>query len=212
MKKFITLVFAAIVLAGAPVQSVHAIGLALSRQNSSSVMPEPQISYSSVFNRLVDRIQGLAVILDTAVAKDRLFNYRFSIDCNSMMVQKDLVFANISYSINRLTVANTFGFGFIRTPFMRVWAGPQLALTYEFKNRNSAIFNPVLYNKIGSVVGVNIHAGNNMTFAVEMGLRTGFGFDMAKSPANSLVESKVEPIASVRLIFRSWDFFDPSGV
>jgi hypothetical protein len=212
MKKFITLLFAAIVLVGGQMQTAHAIGLALSRQDSSNGMPGPQIYYSSIFNRLVDNIQGLAIIFDTAVAKDRLFNYRLNIDCSSVMLQKDLVFANISYSVNRLTVANTFGFGFIRTPFIRVWAGPQVALTYEFKNRNSTIFNPVLYNKVGSMVGVNIHAGNNMTFVVEMGFRSGFGFDMGKSPANSLVESKVEPIASVRLIFRSWDFFDPSGV
>lgn len=212
MKKYITLLFAAIVLAAGQAQSAHAIGLALSRQDSSGGMPEPQISYSSVFNRLVDNIQGLAIIFDTAVAKDRLFNYRLNIDCSSVLMQKDLVFSNISYSVNRLTVANTFGFGFIRTPFMRVWAGPQLALTYEFKNRNSTIFNPVLYNKIGPMVGVNIHAGNNMTFAVEMGFRSGFGFDMGKTPANSLIESRLEPIASVRLIFRSWDFFDPSGV
>ncbi len=211
MKKFITLIVAAIVMATAQFCSAHALGLALSRQDNLLGMPGPQLAYSSLVNRLVDRMVGVGIFFDTAVAKDHLFNYRLNIDCNSMMTQKDLVFANISYSTNRLTVANTFGFGFIRTPLMRIWAGPQIALSYEFKNKNSTIFDSKIYNKIGSVVGMNLHAGNDMTFAIEMGFRTGFGFDIRKSLASSLVESKLEPIASVKLIFRSWDLFTPAG-
>lgn len=212
MKKFITLIVATIVVTMGQVHSAHAIGLALNRQDNPIGMPEPQLSYTSVFNRLVDRMLGVAVIFDTAVAKDRLFNYRINIDCSSVVTQKDLIYANFSYSINRLTVANTFGFGFIRTPLMRIWAGPQFALSYEFKNKNSTIFDSRIYNKIGTVVGLNLHAGKDMTFTFEAGFRTGFGFDIKKSLANSLVESKLEPIASVKLIFRSWDIFDPSNI
>jgi hypothetical protein len=212
MKKFITLIVAAIVVAMAQVHPAHAIGLALNRQDNPLSMPEPQLSYTSVFNRLVDRMLGIGVIFDTAVAKDRLFNYRINIDCSSEMTQKDLIFANVSYSTNRLTVANTFGFGFVRTPFMRIWAGPQFALSYEFKNKNSAIFDSRIYNKVGTVVGLNLHAGKDMTFTFEVGFRTGFGFDIRKSLANSLIESKLEPVASVKLIFRSWDMFTQSSI
>jgi hypothetical protein len=212
MKKCITLIVTVVVLVTAYPYSAHAIGIALSRQDNPVGIQEPRLSYSSVFNRLVDRMQGVAVFLDTAVAKDRLFNYRLSLDCSSIMTQKDMIFANMSYSINRLTVSNTFGFGFIRTPLIRIWAGPQLALCYEFKNKNSLIFDPRIYNKIGTVVGLNLHTGKDMTLTFEAGFRTGFGFDITKSPSNSLVKSNLEPIASVKLIFRSWDMFSPSGV
>ncbi len=212
MKKFITLIVAAILLAAAQTHSAHAIGIALNRQDNPAGMPAPQASYSSLFNRLVDRMLGTQILYDTVVAKDRLFNYRLSIDCEKIVTQKDLVFSSFSYNTNRLTVSNTFGFGFYRTNRIRLWAGPQFALSYEFKSKNNMIYNPVIYNRIGPVVGLNIHTGDEITFAIEMGFKAGFGFYLWKSPSNMLFDSKPEPIASIRLIFRSFDFFPLSGV
>lgn len=212
MKKFITCCITALVLIAASMQSAFAIGLALTRQDLAYGMPLPvaSASYSSAFNRLVDRLLGTQVIFDTAVAKDKLFNYRLNFECDTITTQKDFIFANLSYNTNRLTVANTFGFGFVRTKYLRVWAGPHIALSYEFKNRNNFIFDSLLYNKIGSVVGLNVNTGNDMTFAFEMGVRSGFGFDLKKALSSTVLGSKVEPIASVKLIFRSWDAFVPS--
>ncbi len=209
MKKQSIYICAVIVLAMAQLQSAHALGLAVSRQKTDVGMPSPQLAYTSMFNRLVDRMKGF-IILDTALADDRIFNYRVSFECSNIMTQKDFGYSNLSYNINCLTMANTFGFGFFRTSSVRLWAGPQFALAYEYKNRNNTVFDPVIYSKIGSVVGLNLHAGKDMTFIFEMGFRTGFGFDISKSLSNTLVESKVEPIASVRLIFRSWDLLSSS--
>lgn len=205
MKKIIVYICAAALLTAAGGKQAHAIGLAVSRQVSVTSMPVPRVFYSSVVNSLVNRILGVGVILDTAVARDRLFNYRISLDCHSVISQKELGYTNVSFSTNRLTVANSFGFGFIRTSFVRVWAGPQFALTYEFKSRNRNTFDTTLYSKIGPVLWINIHAGNETTFALEMGFRTGFGFDLGKSPEHCLFQSGLEPLVSFRLIFRPWD-------
>jgi hypothetical protein len=212
MKKCITLTVAAIILAMASLQSAYAIGIALNRQDNRLDMPVPGAAYGSLFNRLVDRMLGTQVIFDTVVAKDRLFNYRLSMDCENYTVQRDLIFGNLYYNTNRLTVSNTFGFGFFRTNRIRLWAGPQFSLSYEFKSKNNTIYDPVIFNKIGPVVGLNIHTGNEMTFAIEMGFRAGFGFGLWRSSSNMLVNSKPEPIASIKLIFRAWDFFYKTGV
>jgi hypothetical protein len=205
MKKTIAFICVAALLYGAGGKRACAMGLALSRQVPATVLPAPDVIYTSLFNRLVDKILGVRLIFDTTVAKDRLFNYRISVDCHNELSQKEVGYSNLSYYVNHLMVTNSFGFGFIRTPLIRVWAGPQLTLEYEFKNMGSKTFDPIIYNMIGPVVGLNLNAGNDMTFALEMGLRTGFGFDIGKSPAHSLVASRPEPVASLKLIFRSWD-------
>jgi len=212
MKKIITVLFAAMVMAVATLQSTYAIGIALNRQDNHLEMPVPGATYASLFNRLVDRMVGTQVIFDTVVARDRLFNYRLTMDCENFLIQKDYIFGSLYYNTNRLTVSNTFGFGFYRTNRIRLWAGPQFSLSYEFKSKNNLIYDPVIYNKIGPVVGVNIHTGSEMTFAIEMGFRAGFGFNLWESPGSVLLDSKPEPIASIKLIFRTWDFFNKSGV
>lgn len=212
MKKFITVLFATMVMAMASLQSAHAIGIALNRQDNRLDLPVPGASYGSLFNRLVDRMVGTQVIFDTVVARDRLFNYRLSMDCENFAIQRDYIFGSLSYDTNRLTISNTFGFGFYRTNRIRLWAGPQFSLSYEFKSKNNMIYDPVIYNKIGPVVGLNIHTGNEITFAIEMGFRAGFGFSLWESPGSVLLDSKPEPIASIKLIFRAWDFFYKTGV
>ncbi len=212
MKKYITLTVAALILAMAAIQSAHAMGIALNRQDNHFEMPVPGATYASLFNRLVDSMLGTQVIFDTVVAKDRLFNYRLTMNCENFSIQKDYIFGSFSYNTNRLTVSNTFGFGFYRTNRIRLWAGPQFSLSYEFKSKNNLIYDPVIYNKIGPVVGVNIHTGSEMTFAIEMGFRAGFGFNLWRSPSDLLLDSKPEPIASIKLIFRTWDMFGPSCI
>jgi hypothetical protein len=67
-----------------------------------------------------------------------------------------------------------------------------------------------MYNKIGSVIGVNFHTGEETTLAFEVGFRAGLGFDINKSIYQTILNAKPEPIASIKLIFRSWDTFVPS--
>jgi hypothetical protein len=210
MKKIVLSFIIAIILLFPSVKSVFGLGVGLIRQDSIAGMPTVQPSYSSLFNQLINHLSGIDIVMDTAVAKNQLFNYRLSLECSNTTERKDYLIYNFSYSLNRLVMANTFGFGFIRTRFFRVWAGPQVTVTYEFTNRSSSILNSVMYNKIGSVIGVNFHTGEETTLSFEAGFRAGMGFDLNKSIYQTILNAKPEPIASLKLIFRSWDTFVPS--
>jgi hypothetical protein len=105
-----------------------------------------QPSYSSLFYRLINRMTGTNVVMDTAVAKNQLFNHRLSLECYNTIERRDYLIYNYSYSLNRLVLANTFGFGFIRTRFVRLWAGPQLTQSFEFMNRSNTILDSVMHN------------------------------------------------------------------
>jgi hypothetical protein len=210
MKKIILSSTIAIILLFPSGKSVFGLGISLIRQDSAVGMPAMQPSYSSPFYLLINRLGGIDIVVDTAVAKNQLFNYRLSLECYNTSEKKDYLIYNYSYNLNRLVLASTFGFGFIRTRFVRLWAGPQLAFSYEFMNRSSSILNSVVYNKIGAVVGVNFHTGEETTLGFELGFRTGLGFDLNKSILQTILNAKPEPIVSIKLIFRSWDTFVPS--
>lgn len=210
MKKIILSFIIAIILLFPSGKSAFGLGISLIRQDSAVGMPAVQQSPSSPLYQLINSLGGTDILVDTAVAKNKLFNYRISLECNNTIERKDYLFYNYSYSVNRLVIANTFGFGFVRTRFIRVWAGPQFTISYEFMNRSSSILNSTLYNKIGSVVGVNFHTGEETTLSFELGFRAGLGFAVDKSIYQTVLNAKPEPIASLKLIFRSWDTFAPS--
>ncbi len=210
MKKIITYCFVAIILLFHPAQSVLGLGISLIRQDSPSGMPAMQPSYASPFYQLINCLGGTDLVVDTAVAKNQLFNYRLSLECYNTTERRDYLIYNYTCSLNRLVLANTFGFGFIRTRYIRVWAGPQFTISYEFRNRNNSILDSVMYNKIGSVLGINFHTGEDTTLAFEVGFRAGLGFNLNKSINQIVLDAKPEPIASIKLIFRSWDTFVPT--
>ncbi len=112
------------------------------------------------------------------------------------------------YSRHRLLWANTFGFGFYRTESARIWAGPQLALSYEFgynvRTSNSGIDAPVMMGYIGMVLGFNVNAGNNFTFGFEVGARAGYGGLLMDS---SMSMTRIEPFVNIAFIGRIGDTF-----
>ena len=175
-------------------------------------LPVPAIRFNSPVYMLVNRLIGTSIIIDTAVAKNRLFNLRMNLDCDTYTAHHDYVYKNVSYSVNRLVLTNTFGFALFRSRFVRLWAGPQIALSYEFSNRENRILESHIYNKAGAVIGANFHVGESTTVSVEMGFRAGIGYDLNKSVYNTVTVSRPEPMAAIKLIFRAWDNYVPSGV
>ncbi len=202
--------FVAIVLLFQPAKSALGLGISLIRQDSVLGLPPMQQAYSSPIYHLINCLGGIDLVVDTAVAKNQLFNYRLSLECYNTIERKDYLIYNYSYSLSRVVLANTFGFGFFRSRFLRVWAGPQFTISYEFRNWNNFILNSATHSKIGSVIGVNLHTGEETTLAFEVGFRTGLGFDASKSTYQTVINAKPEPIASLKLIFRSWDSFVPT--
>jgi hypothetical protein len=78
---------------------------------------------------------GGGIILDSAVAKDKIFNYRFK-------AGYDRYYASITSSsskfdpTNRYSMSQTFGFGIVRNEDTRFWIGPQIGFHYfRFKEK-----------------------------------------------------------------------------
>lgn len=188
-------------------QPLFAAGLGINRTVAALPARPLQLSYPRLLDKLIGKLQGIDIVYDTAVAKNQIFNYRANIECDTITEQINTLFASKSRNANIIVFSNTFGFGFMRTRFVRLWAGPQISLAYEFINRNSRIYDSVIYTKFGAVAGINIHTTDDMTIGVEFGFRSGFGFDLTRSLANSFTSTKLEPIATVKLIFRAWDSF-----
>jgi hypothetical protein len=212
MKRFLSYIActALVVVLAAP--QAWSFGMGLNKLGGlDNVQQSPTLNFSSLFDRLVYNLTGNDLVVDTAVAKNRLFNYRLNIACDSGTAYRDFLSSRISYTVNRLMWSNTFGFGLVRSRFMRVWAGPQLSLSYEFANKDNRVFRNLIFHKIGPVIGANIHTGEFTTISIEMGFRTGFGLDLRKSGYNTFTAAKPEPIAAIKLIFRAWDMFIPAG-
>jgi hypothetical protein len=188
--------------------SAYAIGVGLNIKDTGNNIHAGRPSFLS----LLQRLAGTDLIFDTAVAKNMLFNYRLNIECDSTDTFRENLSFNNSYNVNRFTCANTFGFGLFRTNSIRLWVGPQIAFCYEFKHKDNSISDVLLFNRFGSVVGLNVHARDNITLCFETGLRGGFGIDLSKTKPNVFTDSKIEPIIGFRLIFRSRDTFFPAGV
>jgi hypothetical protein len=190
-----------------------AIGMGLNTQDTPDfIRPSRTIYFSNAFDRLLYNLLGRDLIIDTAVAKNRLFNYRLNISVDTYTINQDRYYRNVSYNVNRLTWSNTFGFGLWRSRYVRLWAGPQVSISYEFSNRQDKVLDTFLYSKIGPVIGANFHTGEFSTVSVEMGFRTGLGYNL-KKPVNDTVSlARPEPIVAIKLMFRAWDVYVPSGV
>ena len=180
------------------------LGLGMTMKDDPPGMPQaPEITFSSPIARLTRSLTGLDLVMDTAVAKDRLFNYRLNIECANHTLRQERLHSSRTYQVNRLVWANTFGFGIVRTDLLRIWVGPQIALVYEFRNRDRVILGSSIYSTVGPVVGANIHTWEKVTLSFELGFRTGF----VAAIERPLAGIRPEPMASMRLIFRGSDSY-----
>ena len=116
-----------------------------------------------------DTGSGFGFVLDTAVAKDRVFNYRLNIGYE----RKDYEDENgNTLEIDNFVVVNDFGFGVVRTPQIRLWLGPELKITSgsgEIDNNDDFEVDLVSVG-IGPVVGLNVHVGKLVTLGFKTGL------------------------------------------
>jgi hypothetical protein len=100
--------------------------------------------------------------LDTAVARNKLFNYRMNLGYEHVNEKyQDVTFSRF----NGGSFENIFGFGVYRSKLMRVWLGPSLRISAGVLDERSvggsvpgSIVN--LTAGGGLAVGVNLHTGN----------------------------------------------------
>lgn len=151
---------------------------------------------SSIMNRSISgntMFAGGGLLVDTNVARNRLFNYRLNLGGGQL-------FADMATKprLYRFDIINSFGFGVVRTKWIRFWLGPQFNLHYIWGGRNvydygveatsilvwyytgALLYVGPLKEKIrheipgislGAVLGVNLNLGDSVSLTTDAGSR-----------------------------------------
>jgi len=118
-----------------------------------------------------DNGSGFGFVLDTAVAKNRVFNYRLELGYERKNYEDE---AGAILEMDNFVVVNDFGFGVVRTPKLRFWLGPELKIASGSGNVDTDEDEVVDYDLvnvgIGPVVGLNFHIGKLVTLGFKSGL------------------------------------------
>lgn len=110
-------------------------------------------------------------VLDTTVARNQLFNYRFQIGYEAW---EDDVSGFGEFDMRGITMSHDFGFGVLRTPNVRLWLGPELKFSYASGDIDRIPFADVYSFEygVGPVIGANFNIGSTVT----LGLKAGYIF------------------------------------
>lgn len=111
------------------------------------------------------RHQGFEFVLDTAVARNTVFNYRLNLGYEKFE-SKDM-----DLEMDSITVDNTFGFAVLRTKVIRLWLGPQLRFSYSHDDDSDDLEIDLLGFGIGPVIGVNLNFSELVTPSFTVGYR-----------------------------------------
>lgn len=130
---------------------------------------------------------GLGVVFDSNLAQDRLFNYR--LNASLEFVDQEVGQAGLENQVQGTSFSfdQTFGFGFIRTPDVRVFVGPSLHLGIggiddhiRVQGNRFSYEQTTFTAGLGPELGINYHVGRHLTFSTSAFVRYGFqvqGFD-----------------------------------
>ncbi len=113
---------------------------------------------------------GFGFVLDTAVLKDRLFNYR--LDIGFERFDADLGDTPVTAELVGIAADNSFGFGVLRTEKVRLWLGPRVRVAAyggDFNNDASIDIALVEFG-VGGVFGANFKVGPTVVLGVETGI------------------------------------------
>jgi hypothetical protein len=134
---------------------------------------------------------GGGALLDLAVARRSVFNYRVSFGVESVQDVLPGVVTPVAVTYHfsgfRLKLMNSFGFGVVRTAPIRLWMGPQFGFTVlnegDVNNNGIVSFGPLP----GVVAGLNINMGPVLTLGFE--LNADYQFEVATRAKRSVPES-----------------------
>ncbi len=80
----------------------------------------------------VDYILGAGLVLDTAVAKNKHFNYRLYLGYDTVMDSGGRLFDK--FNMHRAVFTNTFGFAVHASKYIRLWLGPVVSFQVQYGN------------------------------------------------------------------------------
>jgi len=114
---------------------------------------------------------GVGLVMDTAPARDKLFNYQLNIGYDRFGNRGGSAWGNVDF--DGVAISNNFGFGAMISPTTRVWFGPELRVTWadgnpdKYANYKIHIFGV----GIGPVIGVNLNYDEMHTLVLKMGFQ-----------------------------------------
>ena len=170
------------------------IGLYATLTNSGDADWENTSVNSTVINRELDQ-KELGFMLDTAIATNRLFNYRLQVAIT------DASYDNIE--MDGFVLSNTFGFAIIKNADLRFWVGPQVGFKYLNSNDNTDI--ELVTFDLGAATGLNYHIGSNISLTADAGYKLGVGGASASSSTSDDFDIDVNEsrlFVNVGLLFR----------
>lgn len=118
--------------------------------------------------------RAIGFVLDTNVAKDSLFNYRFNVAIDAIEIESE---RGIDIEADGFAMDHTFGFGVLRTPQVRLWIGPQINLSYyheEYDHDGNYYYDndfDLFGFGIGPAMGVNFNIGELFTLTATHGYK-----------------------------------------
>jgi hypothetical protein len=114
---------------------------------------------------------GLGLVMDTAPARDQLFNYQLNIGYDRFRNKNSNGWGDAD--LDGFVISNNFGFGALITPRTRFWFGPELRLEWASGTPAKAPNGRInLFGLgVGPVVGLNFNTGAKETFVVKTGFQ-----------------------------------------
>lgn len=156
MKKlgFVMMIFCSIIIVA---NDTYAVGIGI-YATGGTAMSNWMVENEN-FGSSTDYCFGGGLLIDTAVAKNKLFNYRMAIgyewygsnNPSLYNVKPDYNFAH------KFDMSHTFGLGIYRTKTLRFWVGPEVGLTClyspNFRHVRYMLFPPNSIGESGLISG-----------------------------------------------------------
>ena len=128
---------------------------------------------SNVYRRTIyyEPSIGFGVMVDTNVARDSLFGYRFNLEYSYRKVHSDSYQESKMPKSWRGNMTHTFTFGLYRSSAMRIWLGPRANVAY-YRTVNSNGYR-LTSMEIGfaAAFGANFHINDELSLTADIDYR-----------------------------------------
>ena len=196
--------------------------------DSSSVTVSDDNSYSSDFDADIDykSAAGIGFVFDSNIGKDKLFNYRVGIEYQK--TTRDTYGDDEGSGsctqfcdMTRLNLVQTFGFGVLRTPTVRLWVGPRINIAWNYQSTDYDVgYYDNTYTEaafefgIAPAVGVNVNLGRLVSLAFDVDYRFAAvvgGYDNGEFDSGTYSGGTRGATARFSVLFRFGETFQPKS-
>lgn len=111
---------------------------------------------------------GFGFVLDTAVAKNSLFNYQLNFVFDKWESSDGPGGQPTTVDVDMFVFNNSFGFGIVRTEGFRFWFGPEIRVGWGDGAYGPNDFDMVGFG-VGWAAGFNFHVSDGLSLALKIG-------------------------------------------